>query len=140
VSDPARDRDSGDRDANSTTGGVGGSAPTSDVSRVGGGVRDSVAAGSTPVPPLWRAIAVYTGIRLGLVVALTAALWFAGRPFGMPPIVALAFAIVLQLPIAVVLFRGARSNLTAALARSKAKRTAERDRLHAQLTGEEPLD
>lgn len=92
------------------------------------------------MPPLWRAIAVYTAIRVGLVVVLTAALWLAGRPFGMPPIVALAFAIVLQLPIAVVLFRGARNNLTAALARSKTKRTAERDRLHAQLTGEEPLD
>lgn len=92
------------------------------------------------VPPLWRAILVYTAIRIGLVVVLTAALWFAGEPFGMPPIVALAFAIVLQLPLSVVLFRRQRSNLTAALARSKSHRTAERDRLHAQLTGEDPLD
>jgi hypothetical protein len=93
-----------------------------------------------PVPPLWRAIAVYTAIRIGLVVALTALLWFAGRPFGMPPIVALAFAIVLQLPVSVLVFRRARGNLTAALARAKSARTAERDRLHAELTGEDPLD
>ncbi|MEO7125628.1 MAG: DUF4229 domain-containing protein [Nakamurella sp.] len=92
------------------------------------------------VPPLWRAILVYTAIRLGLVVALTAALWLAGTPFGMPPIVALAFAIVLQLPLSVVFFRRQRSNLTAALARAKSDRTTERDRLHTELTGEERLD
>jgi hypothetical protein len=83
---------------------------------------------------------VYTAIRLGLVVVLTVGLWLAGRPFEMPPIVALAFAIVLQLPLSVVLFRHARSNLTAALARAKAARTAERDRLHAELTGEDRPD
>lgn len=97
-------------------------------------------AAERPVPPLWRAIAVYTGIRLGLVVVLTALLWLAGQPFGMPPIVALAFAIVLQLPLSVVLFRRARANLTAALARAKSVRTAERDRLHAELTGEDRPD
>jgi hypothetical protein len=92
------------------------------------------------VPPLWQAITVYTAIRLGLVVVLTVGLWAVGRPFGMPPIVALAFAIVLQLPLSVVFFRRARANLTAALARAKSKRTVERDRLHAELTGEERLD
>jgi hypothetical protein len=92
------------------------------------------------VPPLWRAITVYSAIRIGLVVVLTVALWIAGRPFGMPPIVALAFAIVLQLPLSVVFFRRARANLTAALARAKSQRTAERDRLHAELTGEERPD
>lgn len=91
-------------------------------------------------PPLWRAILVYTAIRLGLVIVLTALLWLVGRPFGMPPIVALAFGVVLQLPLSVVLFRGARSNLTAALARAKSNRTEVRDRLHSELTGEDPLD
>ncbi len=98
------------------------------------------AADDRRVPPLWQAIAVYTAIRLGLVVVLTAGLWLAGRPFGMPPIVALAFAVVLQLPLSVVFFRRARANLTAALARAKSARTAERDRLHAELTGEDRPD
>jgi len=93
-----------------------------------------------PVPPLWRAITVYTVIRIGLVAVLTTGLWLAGRPFGMPPIVALAFAIVLQLPLSVVFFRRARSDLTAALARAKSARTAERDRLHAELTGDDRPD
>lgn len=92
------------------------------------------------VPSLGRAIAVYTLIRAGLVVVLTAALWLAGKPFQMPLIVALAFAIVLQLPLSVIFFRGARNDLTAALARAKESRTAERDRLFTELTGEERPD
>lgn len=92
------------------------------------------------IPPLGRTIAIYTAIRLGLLIALTVALALIGRPFGMPSIVALAFAIVLQLPLSVVLFRRQRSDLTAALARAKAKRTAERDRLFTELTGEDPPD
>lgn len=93
-----------------------------------------------PIPSLGRAIAVYTTIRVGLVVALTALLFLAGRPFGMPLIVALAFAIVLQLPLSVVFFRRARANLTAALARAKSARNAVRDQLHSELTGEERPD
>ncbi len=92
------------------------------------------------VPSLGRAVAVYTLIRVGLIVVLTALLELAGKPFGMPLIVALAFAIVLQLPLAVLLFRRQRTDLTAALARAKSRRTAERDRLRSELTGEEPQD
>lgn len=109
-------------------------------SAVAPGRESSALQSERPVPPLWAAVAVYTAIRVGLVVVLTAALWAAGLPFGMPPIVALAFAIVLQLPLSIVFFRRARSNLTAALARAKSSRTAERDRLHAELTGEDRLD
>lgn len=92
------------------------------------------------VPPLWRVATVYTLIRLGMIVVLTVAIALAGRPFGMPLIVALAFAIVLQLPLSVLLFRRQRNQLTAALARSKSRRTAVRDKLHAELTGEDPFD
>ena len=92
------------------------------------------------IPPLGRTIAIYTAIRLGLIIVLTVLIALAGRPFGMPPIVALAFAIVLQLPLSVVMFRRQRSDLTAALARAKSKRTAERDRLFTELTGHEPQD
>lgn len=92
------------------------------------------------MPSLGRAIAVYSGIRIGLLIGLTLLLELAGRPFGMPLIVAFAFAVVLQLPIAVLLFSRPRNDLTAALARSKSRRTAVRDRLHSELTGREPLD
>lgn len=95
---------------------------------------------ASPVPPLARTILIYTGIRLGLLTLLTAVLVLIGRPFGMPLIVALAFAIVLQLPLSVVLFRKQRGQLTAALARAKSARTAERDRLFAELTGQDPPD
>jgi hypothetical protein len=82
---------------------------------------------------LVKAIAVYTAIRVGLIAVLTVALMWV-----MPLIVALAFAVVLQLPVALLLFTGARRELTAALAQAKSVRTAERDRLRAALTGEAP--
>jgi len=84
-----------------------------------------------PAVSLGHAIAVYTVLRLGLMAVITVALmWF------MPLIVALAFAVVAQLPLAIVLFPKQRRDLTAALAHAKADRTAERDRLRAALTGD----
>ena len=86
-----------------------------------------------PAVSLGRAIAVYTVLRLGLMAVITVALmWF------MPLIVALAFAVVAQLPLAIVLFPKQRRDLTAALAHAKADRTVERDRLRAALTGDVP--
>lgn len=104
------------------------------------GAASDAGAGVAPIPPLGRSILIYTLIRLGLIVVLTTVLFLAGRPFGMPLIVALAFAIVLQLPLSVVLFRGARNDLTAGLARAKERRTTERDRLFTELTGEQRDD
>lgn len=86
-------------------------------------------------PSLPRAIAVYTAIRLGIMVVITVGLMWV-----MPLIVALAFAVVLQLPLALLLFPRQRHHLTAALARAKSARTAERDRLRAALTGERPAE
>ena len=80
---------------------------------------------------LGRAIAVYTVLRLGLMAVITVALMWV-----MPLIVALAFAVVAQLPLAIVLFPRQRRDLTAALAHAKAGRNAERDRLRAALTGD----
>jgi hypothetical protein len=76
-------------------------------------------------------IALYTLERLGL----TAALAF-GLSYLMPLLVALAFAIVLQMPLAFVLFRGTRQRLSDALAVTNARRRAERERLRAALAGE----
>ena len=82
---------------------------------------------------LARAIAIYTAIRLGIFAVITVGLMWV-----MPLIVALAFAVVLQLPLALLLFPRQRHELTATLAQAKAARTAERDRLRAALTGEAP--
>lgn len=92
----------------------------------------------TPAPEadqggLAVAIALYTVLRLGLLAVLTVALMFV-----MPLIVALAFAVVLQLPLALLLFSGPRHRLTAAMARARSRRSAERDRLRAALLGDQP--
>jgi hypothetical protein len=76
-------------------------------------------------------IAWYTAERLGLTAVLAALL-----ALFMPLLVALAFAIVLQMPLAFVLFRRTRERLGAALAVTNAQRRSERDRLRAALAGE----
>lgn len=86
----------------------------------------------TDRPPLTGPLLVYTALRLGLIAVLTAVL-----ALFMPLIVALAFAIILQLPLAYLLFPGPRKRVNAALAAASAQRRAERDRLRAALAGEE---
>jgi Flp pilus assembly protein TadB len=94
--------------------------------------------GSAPRPEeatrsgkLWRYLAVYTALRVGLVIALTALL-----AFFMPLIVALLFAIIVQLPLSWLLFSTPRSRVNDALAVSTARRRQERERLQAALSGE----
>lgn len=91
--------------------------------------------GSVDKGRLVRAIALYTALRIGLIAVLTVGLMFV-----MPLIVALAFAVVLQLPLALLLFRGPRHQLTAALAQAKSHRTAEHDRLRAALMGGDSVE
>ena len=58
-----------------------------------------------PAPPIWPGtLVVYTVLRLALVIVLTAVL-----AFFMPLIVALLFAIIVQLPLAWLLFSGPRT-------------------------------
>ena len=83
---------------------------------------------------LLRYLAVYTVLRLGLVIVLTAAL-----AFFMPMIVALLFAIIVQLPLAWLLFSGPRSRVNGAIAVSTARRRQERARLQSALSGEPPV-
>ena len=80
---------------------------------------------------LFGSLAIYTGLRVGLVVVLTAVL-----AFFMPLIVALMFAIVIQLPLAWVLFRRPRAQVNEAIAVATARRRAERSRLQAGLSGD----
>ena len=79
---------------------------------------------------LVRYLAVYSALRVGLVVVLTAVL-----AFFMPLIVALLFAIIVQLPVSWLLFAGPRRRVNEAMAASSAHRRAERERLRAALAG-----
>jgi hypothetical protein len=76
---------------------------------------------------------VYSLLRLALIAVLTALLMFF-----MPLIVALLFAIIVQLPLSWLLFAGPRRRLNDAMARSTAKRRSERARLQSALAGDEP--
>ena len=80
---------------------------------------------------LFGVLAVYTLLRLALVAVLTAAL-----SFFMPLIVALMFAIVVQLPLAWVLFGRQRNRVNEAIAQASSRRRAERSRLQAGLSGD----
>jgi Flp pilus assembly protein TadB len=80
---------------------------------------------------LVRYLAVYSALRVGLVVVLTAVL-----AFFMPLIVALLFAIIVQLPLAWLLFAGPRRRVNDAMAQASAQRRAERARLQSALTGD----
>ena len=77
-------------------------------------------------------IALYTIERLGLTAVLAFIL-----SYFMPVLVALAFAVVLQMPLSFVLFRGTREGLSAALAVTNARRRSDRDQLRAALAGED---
>lgn len=76
-------------------------------------------------------LVAYTALRLGLIAVLAAVL-----QLFMPLIVALAFAVVIQLPMSLLLFGGPRRRVTAELAAASAHREAERSRLRAALRGE----
>lgn len=74
---------------------------------------------------------VYTALRLGLIAVITALLMLF-----MPFIVALLFAIIVQLPLSWLLFAGPRRRVNKAMASSSAQRRAERERLRAALAGD----
>jgi Protein of unknown function (DUF4229) len=83
---------------------------------------------------LAKHLAIYTILRLVLVVLLTAAL-----AFFMPLIVAVLFAIIVQLPLSWLLFSGPRRRVNEAIALSTARRRSERARLQSALSGDEPI-
>ena len=87
---------------------------------------------SEPAPALGKSLAIYSLLRIGLLVVLAA-----GLSLLMPLILALLFAIVLALPLSWVLFSGPRRRVNAAMEVKTAHRRAERDRLRSALNGQE---
>jgi hypothetical protein len=87
-----------------------------------------------PDAHLGRDLALYTLVRIGLVAVVTGLLLV----FRVPFLVALAVAIVVGFPIGLLLFRGLNTRVTEGLAARGAAKHAERERLRAELRGEEP--
>ena len=77
--------------------------------------------------------ALYALARLGLV-AITAGVLAA---LGVPLVIAVLAGLLVAMPLSMVLFRGLRARLDAALAVSLSRRRAERSALRARLRGED---
>ena len=75
---------------------------------------------------------LYTLARVALIAVLAL-----GLSFLMVPLVALAFAVVLQLPLAWFLFAPLRRRVNEAGAVARAKSRAEREELRRELAGDE---
>lgn len=82
---------------------------------------------------LWRYLLLYTLARLALIAVITVALALVDVPL----LVALAVGIIVAFPLSLVLFRGLRNKTTVALAARNSRRDAERERLRAELRGEQ---
>jgi hypothetical protein len=91
--------------------------------------------GSPTAPGLGATVALYALARLGLVAAVAAGLVLAGVPLALAVLVGL----IVALPLSMVLFRGLRARLDAALAQVQQRRSAEREALRARLRGSDPL-
>ncbi|WP_300008375.1 DUF4229 domain-containing protein [Pseudonocardia sp.] len=85
-----------------------------------------------PGPGLLPTVVLYTLARLGLVAVITLVLTL----FGVPAIIAVLVALIVALPLSMVLFRGMRSRLDAAIAETTRRRAVEREALRARLRGE----
>lgn len=83
-------------------------------------------------PALAKWLAIYTVLRLGMLVVLAGLMSLV-----MPFILASLFAVVLALPLSWLLFGGVRKRVNAGLARSNSARRAERERLRSALNGED---
>jgi len=79
-----------------------------------------------------RLLAVYTGLRVLLVVVISGVL-IAVR---VPALIAVLIALVAGFGLSIVLFRGLRMRLQAELAEARARRRTERERLRRELRGE----
>lgn len=82
---------------------------------------------------LARDVALYTLARLGLVAVIALLLVLAR----VPAAVALLLALVVSLPLSLFVFRGLRLRVNAGITEATERRRAERERLRAQLRGEE---
>jgi hypothetical protein len=88
---------------------------------------------------LVRNVLIYTGARLLLVAVLVGVMLGVAKLFGVaiPLIIALAVAVIIQLPVSHLLLAGLRSRLTADMEVVGARRRTDKEHLRAQLRGED---
>jgi Protein of unknown function (DUF4229) len=84
-------------------------------------------------PGIAVVLALYTLARLGLLAAVAGLLLLAGTPL----VISVLVALIVALPLSMLLFRGLRARLDAALAVTRVRRGAERAALRARLRGAE---
>jgi hypothetical protein len=88
-----------------------------------------------------RDVALYAVARLLLVAGLAALIYGVARVAGahdFPPYIAVAFAIVIALPLGIWLFTPLRRRATASIAAFDERRRRDREQLQARLRGETP--
>jgi Na+-driven multidrug efflux pump len=95
--------------------------------------------GESPVGRAVVSVLLYVVARLALVIALTAAIYGAGRALGVqefPLVVALLFALVIAMPLGMWLFAPLRRRATAGIDAATERRRHDRAQLRARLRGE----
>jgi Protein of unknown function (DUF4229) len=84
-------------------------------------------------PGLAVTVLLYTLARLGLVAVVAGLLVIAG----VPVLLSVLIGLIVALPLSMVLFKGLRVRLDAAIAVSGARRSAEREALRSRLRGDD---
>lgn len=84
-------------------------------------------------------LAVFTGARIALVIALAGGIYLLGRAVGIdvPILVAAFFAVVIALPLGMLLFKGLRDRVNVGIATVDAGRKAQRENLTSRLRGDD---
>lgn len=122
------------------------SVPTSYPGRVSDSSDPTPTSGPTPDGPrpgaggrLASALAIYTLVRLGLVVVLAAVIYGVGFLAGVdvPVLVAAIFAVVIALPVGMIAFRSLRLRVNTAIAEVDEDRRRKREALQSRLRGEQ---
>jgi Protein of unknown function (DUF4229) len=92
-------------------------------------------------PSVWRDVGVYALARLLLVAVLATLIYGIARLVGVddfPLYIAVAFAIVIAMPLGIWVFAPLRRRATASMAEVHERRRLDREQLEARLRGETP--
>jgi hypothetical protein len=84
-------------------------------------------------PGLARTVLLYVLARVGVVAVVAGLLVIAG----VPVLLAVLIGLVVALPLSMVLFKGLRVQLDAAIAAAGARRSTEREALRSRLRGDD---
>jgi hypothetical protein len=90
--------------------------------------------GAATPPKVLPWLVIHTVGRLGLFALLTLLLWLAGLDF----FSGMLFGLLLSMPVAYLVLRPSRERLSEALVARSMARRAEKERLRARLSGEQP--